>query len=46
LAEELGVPIEDVTKKGSGSAFLFRPTKAVAPSLGDRQEPAEVSHGD
>ena len=29
LAEELGVPAEEVTKKGSGSDFLFRPTKAI-----------------
>lgn len=27
LAEELDVPLEAVTKKGSGSEFLFRPTK-------------------
>jgi len=29
LAEELGVPVEAVTKKGPGSAFIFRSTKAV-----------------
>lgn len=29
LSEELGVPPEAVTKKGPGSAFLFRPTKEV-----------------
>lgn len=29
LAEELGVPLEAVTKKGSGSEFLFRTTKAA-----------------
>lgn len=54
LAEELDVPIEEVTKKGSGSAFLFRPTKTFSPVPGDRpgdrpenrQEMAEVSNGD
>jgi glycerol-3-phosphate dehydrogenase len=30
LAQELGAPLEAVTKKGTGSGFLFRPTKAAA----------------
>lgn len=34
LSEELGIPIHEVTKKGSGSAFLFRPTKLVVPEAG------------
>jgi glycerol-3-phosphate dehydrogenase len=29
LAEELGIPPEQVTKKGAGSEFLVRPTKEV-----------------
>ena len=29
LSDELGVPPEDVTKKGEGSPLLFRPTKNV-----------------
>ncbi len=29
LAQELGVPVEAVTKKGAGSPFLFRPTKTT-----------------
>jgi glycerol-3-phosphate dehydrogenase len=29
LARELGIPPEQVSKRGSGSEFLFRPTKAV-----------------
>lgn len=30
LSRELGIPVEAVTKKGTGSEFLFRETKAVA----------------
>jgi glycerol-3-phosphate dehydrogenase len=29
LAAELGLAPEDITKKGRGSEFLYRPTKAV-----------------
>jgi glycerol-3-phosphate dehydrogenase len=30
LSEELGIPRQEVTKKGTGSEFLVRPTKEVA----------------
>jgi len=29
LARELGVPVEQITKRGPGSEFLFRPTKEM-----------------
>lgn len=43
LAQELGVPLEAVTKKGPGSAFLFRPTKANTGQMADSEasQPAQ-----
>lgn len=46
LAEELDMPIEEVTKKGSGSAFLFRPTKRLEPVPDHQEQVAEVSNDD
>ena len=43
LAQELDVPLEAVTKKGPGSAFLTRPTKDLAPAQ-SREEQREVSY--
>ncbi len=47
LSQELKIPLEEVTKKGCGSAFLLRPTKAVEPAPSaapDHTEFAEVGH--
>jgi glycerol-3-phosphate dehydrogenase len=44
LARELNIPVEEVTKKGPGSNFLFRPTKVIDPN--EQDSPAEVLHGD
>ncbi len=43
LAEELGIPPIEVTKKGSGSEFLFRLTKEQPAQPGEEFE-AEVAH--
>jgi glycerol-3-phosphate dehydrogenase len=43
LAEELGISPQEVTKKGSGSEFLFRLTKDVPPAS-DEELTAEVAH--
>ena len=44
LAEELGIAPQEVTKKGSGSEFLFRLTKELPPVSADEKE-TEVAHG-
>ena len=43
LADELGIPPQEVTKKGSGSEFLFRLTKEQIPAP-DEAGAEEVAH--
>ena len=44
LADELNIPLQEVTKKGSGSEFLFRLTKEQPPAP-DAELETEVAHG-
>lgn len=46
LAQELNIPIEQVSKKGPGSEFLFRPTKDVKETLSLDGVGVGASHDD